>query len=253
MLDVGQGLSVVVRTHRHTLVFDTGPRLSESFDSGRDLVLPYLRRLGLARMDALVLSHDAGDHAGGAPSLLAEMPARRLLSGEPLAWLQTDPCRAGDGWEWDGVGFEVLSPPAGSPWTDNDASCVIRVHSPVASLLLTGDIERAAEARLVREYPERLEGALVQVPHHGSLTSSTPAFVDALRARYALVSAGYRNRFRFPRAEVSARWKAAGASLLSTARDGAIRVRAYPGQSLESERYRDTARRYWHAAQTSGQ
>jgi len=243
----------VVRTHRHTLVFDTGPRLSESFDSGRDLVLPYLRRLGVAHMDALVLSHDAGDHAGGAPSLLAEMPARRLLSGEPLAWLQTGPCRAGDGWEWDGVGFEVLSPPAGSPWTDNNASCVIRVHNPVASLLLTGDIEQAAEARLVREYSERLEGAVVQVPHHGSLTSSTPTFVDAVQARYALVSAGYRNRFRFPRPEVSARWKAAGASLLNTARDGAIRVRAYPGQSMESERYRDTARRYWHAAQASGQ
>jgi competence protein ComEC len=245
LLDVGQGLSAVVRTRGHVLVFDAGPRYSGRFDSGRDLLAPYLSHAGVGHVDLLVLSHGARDHAGGARGLMGQLPVRRVLSGELVDGLSSEPCRAGHAWQWDGVDFEVLSPPD-ARWSDNNASCVIRVQGQTASLLLTGDIEREAEARLVERYGERLRTDLVQVPHHGSLTSSTGSFVLAAGAEYALVSSGYRNRFGFPRPKVLGRWRGTGARLLNTAQTGAIRIRAYPGRPLEPELYGESARRYWH-------
>jgi competence protein ComEC len=228
LLDVGQGLAVVVRTRGHTLVYDTGPRYSERFDTGRAVVVPFLRSAGRRRVDLLVVSHGANDHAGGLRSVLEAVQVERVIGGEPdaLGTVGAQRCVAGQAWQWDGVDFEVLWPPAGSPWRDNNASCVLRVAGEGGTALLTGDLEAEGERRLVRSRRADLRADLVQVPHHGSLTSSTPVLVEAAKARYALVASGYRNRFGFPRPEVATRWTEAGARLLDTARTGAISVLA---------------------------
>ncbi|MGD8309424.1 MAG: ComEC/Rec2 family competence protein, partial [Chromatiales bacterium] len=249
LLDVGQGLAAVVRTRSHTLVYDTGPRYSERFDTGSAVVVPFLRSAGLGRVDTLVLSHAANDHAGGAPALLRAMVVGRVLSGEPrdLDGIPARRCSAGEGWRWDGVDFRVLAPPRGSRWRDNNASCVLRVAGEGGVALLTGDVEAPAERWLVEELGPELDADLVQVPHHGSLTSSTPGFVQATAPEYALVSSGYRNRFGFPRPAVQGRWQEAGAQVLNTARTGAVRLLVDPGSAERTPRlHRELARRFWH-------
>ncbi len=249
LLDVGQGLATVVRTRSHTLVYDTGPAYSASFDAGSAVLVPYLRRLGVGHVDVLVLSHAANDHAGGALSLRQAFPVYRLLSGEPAAitWAAAEPCLSGQRWRWDGVAFEMLSPPPDSGWRDNNASCVLRVANPGAVALLTGDIEKEAERSLIDRVGAKLNVDLVQVPHHGSHTSSTAAFVERTSPAYALVSSGYHNRFGFPRPEVTERWRASGARVLDTVDSGAIRFLVPAGAgALIPDRYRISARRYWH-------
>ena len=248
LLDVGQGLAAVVRTRHRVLVFDTGPAYSARFDAGGAVVVPVLRRLGLDRIDALVVSHGDGDHAGGLASLRAELAVTTFYAGSGVPGAEdAEACRAGTGWQWDGVEFAFLHPSAGD-LAGNDGSCVLRVAAGGAVLLLTGDIEREAEARLLARAPEALDVDVLQVPHHGSRTSSTPPFVAATTPGIALVASGWRNRFGLPDAGVVARYVAAGSTLVDTATAGAIEVRlpAAP-DAIEVRRHREWARRFWHA------
>lgn len=253
MLDVGQGLSVVVQTAGHLLLYDAGPRFPSGFDTGRAVVLPYLRFLGVGRVDRIVVSNGDMDHRGGLASLLEAFPAAALSSGEPdrLKAGRAAPCRAGERWAWDGVWFEVLHPDSAVTWRGNDASCVLSVRSAGgASLLLTGDIERAAEESLLRRQAGRLRADAVTVPHHGSGTSSSTPFVAATGAGYALVSAGYRNRYGFPRPEVEKRWREAGTRLLNTADSGAVMLQlAVDGGVRGPHSQRQWMRRYWRSRQ----
>lgn len=246
VLDVGQGLSVVVRTRGHTLVYDTGPSFRSGGDTGALVVVPYLRARGVAGIDMLVISHADSDHAGGAASVLRELPVARLRAGERLRVARpATACRAGQAWRWDGVRFAFLHP-AGHGETRNDASCVLEIASGERRALLTGDIEAGGERRLLAS--GRLRRAeLVVVPHHGSRTSSGSAFVERVHAREAIVSAGYDNRWGLPRGEVVERWQASGARVLNTAETGAIDYRVCPtdGAVLLGRRRID-ARRYWH-------
>jgi competence protein ComEC len=238
-VDVGQGTAVLVRTRHHLLVYDAGPGYHAGGDAGDRILTPLLRARGEARIDTLVVSHRDTDHAGGAHSLLATWPVEQLLSGLPTHHrLHAEAahwrfCHEGQRWQWDGVDFEVLHPPApASPEvapallapSSNAASCVLRVvdaHGRVA--LLTGDIEAAQEHRLVHERPEAVRADIVLVPHHGSRTSSTPGFVMAVSARWAVVQAGYRSRYGHPAADVEARWQRWGAEVVRTDRCGAWR------------------------------
>src|SRR5690606_9920202 len=127
------------------------------------------------------------------------------------------------GWTWDGVGFEFLHPAEYFPYLRNEASCVLRISTAHGAMLLPGDIGEVIEQRLLREGDD-LRAEVVAVPHHGSGTSSSPAFVSATGARLALVAAGYRNRFGHPRADVVRRWQRQGAEVLATPGSGAIRV-----------------------------
>jgi len=249
-LDVGQGLAVLVRTANRALLYDAGPAFGAEGDSGERIVAPYLRAAGIAKLDALVLTHNDTDHTGGALSLLEGMEVGHVLSSlpesHPLLTLAPSPqrCARGMAWEWDGVRFEMLHPAAGSvARRRNDESCVLRVGAGGVSMLLTGDIERGAELELLRTAALRADALLV--PHHGSRTSSTEAFLDAVRPRFAVAAAGYRNRFGHPHAEVLGRYSAAGIELLRTDRDGALTVRLAPGTiGVEAERARRA--RYWH-------
>jgi len=255
VLDVGQGLAVLARTEKHALLYDAGPAFNAFSDSGSRVILPYLRGEGIASLDALVLSHDDRDHSGGAGSVLEAMPVGLLWSSlspdhallAAPAWRA--PCVAGRKWLWDGVSFEFLHPsaeaPEGRAARANNRSCVLRIEAPAGRVLLTGDIERAAERELLLRAPALLPADALLVPHHGSATSSTPEFVKRVAPRHAVFAVGHRNRFGHPRADVLERYREAGSELLRTDTGGAIHLRFAPGTSrVDAERLR--ARRYWH-------
>ncbi len=224
VMDTGQGLAVLIQTRTHALVYDTGPAFRSS-DAGRTVVLPVLRYFGIRQLDALVISHGDADHVGGAKSVLERFPEAELISAERfgLDFRRYRPCIAGTQWRWDGVLFRVLHPgdPGAVDWSENDGSCVLLIQTAHAAVLLPGDIERRAEAHLTRN--ARIPAIdLVIAPHHGSQSSSTPAFVAATRPRYIVFSVGYRNRWGFPDAQIVQRWRQAGACPMTTADNGAL-------------------------------
>ncbi len=247
LLDVGQGLAVVVETRRHVLVYDAGPAFRSGTDTGALVVEPYLRSRGLRKVDALVASHDDEDHVGGAVTLARLVDVRRrIASGRALDSLgNVEPCRAGQAWSWDGVRFEWLHPADARLPRDNDQSCVLAVHAGRRVLLLPGDAEAPAEQQLLeRGLPAPVE--VVVVAHHGSRTSSSAPFVDGTRPRWALVSAGFRNRWGFPSPAVVGRWRDAGAEVVATADSGAIEFDLEPDRPLDRvARWRLAHRRAW--------
>lgn len=255
VLDVGQGLAVVVRTAHHALLYDTGPRYSAQSDSGSRIVLPYLRAAGIAGLDGLVVSHDDSDHSGGMHAILTQMPVAWLVSSLPtstpdIALLPHQRCHAGQSWHWDGVDFAMLSPTLGSyaraDVEDNNRSCVLRVASRYGSLLLTGDIERKAERALLSGDAGRLASDVLLAPHHGSGTSSSPAFIAAVDAATTIFTVGYRNRFRHPKPAVVRRYATAGSRLYRSDMDGAVLLRFTEADGVAATRWRMQARRYWH-------
>ncbi|MEN9417807.1 MAG: putative competence protein ComA [Pseudomonadota bacterium] len=250
--DIGQGTAVLVRTRTRLLVFDTGPRPSPSSDAGERVLLPLLRARGESQVHLLMLSHVDTDHTGGALSLLRGATVLASSSSVPPAhplYAQLPAhrrCETGQAWSWDGVHFRVLHPRAEEyalPLRPNALSCVLHVADAQGrSLLLTGDLEAAQELALVERAPEALRADALQVPHHGSRTSSTPAFLDAVSPQVAFVQAGYRNRYGHPVREVLARYEARGITLVRSDHCGAWRWQ--PGQAGHC--VREEARRYWH-------
>jgi len=226
VIDVGQGLSVLVRTRGHALLYDAGARYRSGFDLGEAVVLPALRALGVQRLDALMISHGDNDHAGGAAAVAHAHPEARRSAGEPgRLGLSAAQCRAGEAWAWDGVRFRVLHPDLddAAPPRGNDRSCVLLVEGDRGRLLLTGDIGRGGEAAVADRIGEGPPLVLL-VAHHGSRTSSGEAFLDTLRPVLAVVSAGWRNRFHHPAATVVERYAARAIPLLNTAEAGAVQV-----------------------------
>ena len=246
-LDVGQGLAVVVTTRSRTLLFDTGPAFRGGGNAAQSVVLPFLAGRGISKIDDLVVSHADLDHAGGVAAIANALPVNRLIAGENTS--QAMPgvfCRRGMGWEVDDVEFEFIYPPGGSLLAGNDASCVLQVVAGEHRALLSGDIERPAEEELLRAGLLR-HSDIVVVPHHGSQTSSGVAFVRALRPQFAVISAGFGNRWGLPDEVVVGRWQAAGAKVLTTATDGAVSLTMCGSggiTSLTSQRARQ--RRFWH-------
>ena len=250
VFDVGQGLAVLARTSSRVLLYDTGPAFGPEADSGSRVVVPALRGAGLTRVDLMVLTHQDADHVGGAVSVLESLEvaaiASSLAAEHPLHALAAARrrCRAGERWQWDGVRFAFLHPPAAAREARrNDQSCVLRIDTDGGSMLLTGDIERISEERLVGE--KKLDSTdILLVPHHGSRSSSSPEFIAALKPRYAIVPVGYRSRFGHPAPGVLDRYRAAGAQLLRTDIDGAATVRlGDAGLSVQAERR--GRGRYW--------
>lgn len=252
--DVGQGNAVLVRTASHALLYDAGPRHANDSDAGQRVLVPLLRARDV-QLDQLVLSHRDSDHTGGAAAVLGAQPQASLLSsledGHELQGLRPSTrCVAGQAWDWDGVRFEILHPLAEDYATarrSNPLSCVLRVSNGAHTALLVGDIEKAQENRLVRD-GTLLRADWLLVPHHGSKTSSTPAFLDAVAPHTALVQAGYRNRFGHPAAEVLARYEARQIRVVATAPCGAAHWRSTHPQQTVCER--EMQPRYWQHRQT---
>jgi competence protein ComEC len=247
LLDVGQGLSAVVQTRQHTLVFDTGPEFRSGFSAAAAVVAPFLAQRGIHRIDRLVVSHGDNDHAGGLRQLARRIDVGQVQAGEPdRIELRSQPCIAGDSWQWDGVAFEYLHPPLQHRYAGNDASCVLRVSNAAGAVLLTGDIEQRIERMLAESTPEKLRSHAVLAPHHGSRSSSSAEFVRATNPVYVLYAAGWANRYGFPASDVDLRWRAAGVIPLSTARRGTIHLHYGDDGVVSGPRaFRDTARRFW--------
>ena len=240
MLDVGQGAALLLRTQGHDLLYDAGPRFGD-FDTGERIVLPSLRALGVSKLDLMLISHADNDHAGGAPALHKHLPVARVMSGEPArlpASLQAEPCQPRQ-WQWDGVKFATWQ------WDQardgNQASCVLRVDAGGEVLLLTGDIDTAAErALLASGLP--LQARWLLAPHHGSGTSSSTALLQRVAPEAVLISRGRHNAFGHPAAEVVARYRAQGVRIHDSAVQGAVRIRL--GAFEQAQALRDHAR-FW--------
>lgn len=256
IFDVGQGLSVAAQTRDHTLLYDAGPDFPGDADAGNRILVPSLRAQGMGWLDGLMLTHDDTDHTGGALSVIQALPIGWLYSSLPDASpilrqahnLQR--CTDGQYWDWDGVHFEVLHPSRAS-YADRDISknnrgCTLRISAGKHSVLLAADIEKDSERRLLHVHPDKLPATLLVVPHHGSRTSSTQAFVDGVHPSYAVFTVGYRNRFGHPREDVVERYRAIGSELLRSDEDGAVIV-DMDANDFRIERWRKAHARYWQA------
>ena len=251
--DIGQGNAVLVQTAHHALLYDSGPRYGLDSDAGNRVLVPLLQAQGV-QLDRLVLSHRDSDHTGGAAAVLRALGPQQVLTSmdasEPLARLAPlTRCEAGHSWEWDGVQFAFLYPRAedypaagARPAKPNALSCVLRISNGRSSVLLTGDIERAQEEALLLQ-PEVLRADVLLVPHHGSKTSSSEAFLDAMSPLWALVQSGYRNRYGHPAAPVVERYRARGIALVDSPHCGAIHWRSTQPGTLACER--ELHARYW--------
>jgi competence protein ComEC len=244
-LDVGQGLSMIVRTEHHAMVYDAGARYPSDFDLGEAAVLPSVHALGIEHLDLIVASHADNDHAGGIPAVAAEFPEAERISGEPEKLpIVMAACEPGRIWHWDGVIVRLL-PSGRSGGPANDRSCVVMVEGKGGRALLTGDITSAVESTVAAAIPEGTP-LVLSVPHHGSRTSSSVPFIHSLSPELALVSAGWRNRFHHPNAAVMQRYDAAGVPWLNTATSGAIQVDFPPdGAPFVAQTWRQRQSRYW--------
>lgn len=256
LLDVGQGLATVVRTANYTLVYDAGPKWNPDSDSGNRIVVPYLRGEGIRKLDAFIISHDDEDHTGGARSLIdARNPAWILTSADKSNDYLANAkevmrCEVGDGWRWDGVDFDIIHPTSvayDESLKTNDMGCVLKITAPGGTILMTADIEKRVERELLERAKEELKSDVLIVPHHGSKTSSTEEFIDAVQPSVALIPVGYRSRFRHPNNAVVERYEARKIPLRRTDLEGALTVKfAMDAKGVpQIESYREKHKRYW--------
>jgi competence protein ComEC len=249
--DIGQGNAVIVRTAHHALVYDAGPRFSRDSDAGHRVLVPLLRALDV-RVDRLMLSHRDSDHVGGAVAVLTMQAQADLMSSVEddnaiQAVRKVKRCEAGQHWRWDGVDFDVLHPGAQDyalPTKSNALSCTLRISNGVHTALLVGDIEQAQELRLVAGEGVRLRADVLLVPHHGSKTSSSPEFLDAVQPAIALVQSGYRNRYGHPAAPVLVRYAERQIRVFDSPHCGAATWQSAQAKVVKCQR--DEGLRYWH-------
>ncbi len=252
--DVGQGMALLIETKQHRLLYDTGPYYSPESDGGSRVLLPYLSARGIHHLDTMIVSHNDNDHSGGALSVLAAIPTDQVVtslkpdSAIVLAAPHHQACMAGQHWNWDGVSFEILQPTPASyesdKWKPNARSCTLKISTDKLSILLPGDIEAIQEDELINSVPEKLAATVLLAPHHGSGTSSTPAFLRAVHPELALFQVGYRNRYHHPKMEVYQRYADFGVNRLRTDETGAITLQF--GSTLAISEYRIEHARYWY-------
>ncbi len=247
LLDVGQGLAAVVQTKQHALVFDTGPKFSQSFDTGAAVVIPFIRQKNIKKLDMLIISHKDNDHSGGLKSIQREIEVDKLVSS--YAENGSEPCFSGQNWQWDGVLFEMLNPDESIHYKKrNNASCVLRISAGKESLLLSADIEKRTEKQLVKQRYAQLKSTYLVAPHHGSKTSSSQAFLDAVDPDYILLPVGFKNRYRMPHATVMRRYRSMNIPIIETFKSGAISVLfGQKNSSKIPEQYRKQSQKYWNS------
>ncbi|AFJ47592.1 DNA internalization-related competence protein ComEC/Rec2 [Shimwellia blattae] len=226
MLDVGNGLAMVVEKNRRALLYDTGNRWPGG-DSARQTIIPWLRWRGL-HPEGVIISHGHLDHAGGLGSIQQAWPALPVYSA--MLTPGHRPCFMGERWQWQGLQLRVLWPPRSQPGAENNHSCVVHISDGVRSVLLTGDIERPAELAMLKSHRGSLRADLLQVPHHGSRTSSTPRLLRQVNPGVALASVARYNPWRFPAAAVVRRYRDLGIRWYDTGKSGQISVQMFGDQ-----------------------
>ncbi len=247
ILDVGQGLAVSVQTQNHQLLYDTGAKFPNGGDMGKNVVLPFFRYQGVKKIDTLLISHDDNDHIGGAKSVLEGMSVESVLTSVPekfTPYQQIMRCESGQTWIWEGVKFTVLSPAIFFE-TDNNNSCVLKIETGHGAVLLTGDIEAMAESLLVENARKYLRANVLVAPHHGSKTSSSLAFLEAVKPEIILIPSGYRNQFHHPSKEILARYQQINAKFFTSANEGALEVKLN-SDGVEVQSLREITGKYWN-------
>jgi competence protein ComEC len=257
VLDVGQGGAVFIQTAKHALLFDSGPDYFGATNAAQRVILPYLRARGITSLDSLMISHQDRDHSGGMHTLLRELPVQSLISSisaehpllqeKYLRFVPHRPCHQGQSWQWDGVLFEIIHPLKNASGKANALSCTLRVATAQHALLLPGDIGHAQELEILSRTPaSAIQASVLLMPHHGSLTSSSTDWLDAVRPQLAVAQVGYRNRFKHPRTEVVARYVARGIQVLRSDGHGAIELHTQGSQLIWTS-FRLQEKRYWHS------
>lgn len=254
LLDVGQGLAMVVTTPNHTLVYDTGGYWSPKLDGGNLAVLPYLKYLHRNKIDLMVVSHSDIDHAGGAARILANLPVKQAISGQPQLLNQRTksqkftPCIAGQSWQFDDLSVRVLSPLKTPPFpkSDNDHSCVVSFSIQGQQILVTGDLSQGYEKRLVQKESQSLASQILVAGHHGSQTATSELFLKTVQPKIVLFSAGYLNRYHFPNQPVIQRVNQQGIVWWNTACEGAMSFVWLKGRWQKQESYRQSYAKWYH-------
>ena len=240
ILDVGQGLSVIVTTKDHTMIYDTGAKYDTGFNLASSVVIPFLQNKGIDNVDKLILSHSDNDHAGGKDEIVEKY--RNIQIYDVVA--EKTPCINGVKWQWNEVFFEVLSPYNINPYLGNNSSCVIRISSQYGSILLTGDIEEPVEYRLVHQLPQEVKSQVMLVPHHGSRTSSGNDFVNTVNPKIVLNSSGYANQFNHPHPLIKKLYLEKGIEFFDTQDKGMLEV-LYNENGYNLKQYSDVNRHFW--------
>ena len=243
LLDVGQGLAMVIEQSDYTLVYDTGPRYQSGFSTAQAVLIPYLNYRGIRHLDALVVSHADNDHIGGYEHLMSVFPAREVLTSRIDKLPQAKACNAGYSWSQGLVGYQFISPDINTPDGSNNRSCVLRISYGNTVLLITGDIEKSVEKYLLEGNAD-LAADIVLVPHQGSKTSSTAQFIDAVAPDLALIAAGYLNHYGHPHPEVTSRYRQRGVAMASTIDSGSIQIEI-SASDWRIKTYRETRKRFW--------
>ncbi len=251
VLDVGMGTSVVLETRNHSLVYDFGPGRAGGFNAGDWILRPYLQFRGVRQADLMIVSHVDSDHSGGLIGFIDEIENNLLISGDPPALrsryglaVSVPDCHDYPPWRWDGVAFEFIAVSRQvAQQTSNNRSCILKV-SGRHSALLTGDIEADQERWLVETSSSSLRSDILLAPHHGSLTSSTDGFIDAVDSAQVIFTVGRNNRWGFPKLEILTRYRRQGSRIYRSDFDGAITLLSTQ-DSLLIERSRKSAR-IWH-------
>ncbi|MES2830890.1 MAG: DNA internalization-related competence protein ComEC/Rec2 [Pseudomonadota bacterium] len=252
--DIGQGTAVLIETASHRLLYDTGPLYSSESDGATRVLVPYLKARGIERLDGVIISHSDNDHSGGALSIFERIQVGLVVSSLPpdlpivAAASAHRRCEAGQKWSWDGIDFEMLYPDVNrydsAKLKPNARSCTLKITQGKHAILLPGDIESPQEAELVNTIPEKMKSTVLLAPHHGSGTSSTLKFLEAVQPQLAIFQVGYRNRYRHPKQQVLDRYEALGVRRVRSDESGAITLQF--GDSVSFTEYRKTHARYWY-------
>lgn len=244
VLDVGQGLAVLVRSQGQTLLYDTGPSYPSGFSTAASDIVPYLNSLAIKRLDYLVVSHSDSDHAGGVALITKEFSPKQIIVGEPINSLTTLLCRAGDRWILGQLSVTVLSPFSLTK-NNNNNSCVIHISDGAHSLLLTGDIDKKQESLLLEKSSLLLQSDLLLAPHHGSKHSSSDAFINAVSPQWVIFTAGFMNHWGFPAPEVQSRYTMRGVKMVNSGLQGFTRFDINKEQ-IKMQTYREDLASYWY-------
>lgn len=245
ILDVDQGLAILVQTPTRQMLVDTGAAWPDGSMVGR-AVKPFLVQQGIRHLDKVMVSHLDNDHAGGIHDLLADFSAGEVLAPEPLERMEVVPCRAGQAWEWEGVRFSILHPDDPEKyWKRNDTSCVLLLEVAGRKVLLPGDVEAKVEAQLLEGLPAL---DVMVAPHHGSKTSSTAGWVSRLGGGIVVFSSGYLSQFGHPHPDVQARYRDVGARAFVTGLDGMVTISVGQDGEIRAWGWREKAGKYWQKA-----
>ncbi len=244
VLDVGQGMAVVIRTPQHAMLYDTGAGWV-SGSMGAWVAVPVLRKMGVTTLDQIMISHLDNDHAGGFDDVVASVEVREVVSSENIPVTNFVYCQNKKPWVWEDVSFTVIHPKDFEVDSRNNQSCVLQIEYKGKKVLLVGDIEKDVELQLIAD--NRLSNVdILLVPHHGSATSSTEAFVEVTAPHYAIISSGYLNRYRHPKKKVVDRYLSAGSTIFNTAHSGGISFIFNRNGGVVIRKYREDNKRFWH-------